>query len=281
MKYTKAIKDGATLLLGSIISASAVFFFLMPSGLSVGSISGFAIVLAAFIPLSVSTLTLILNVILLLLGWLLIGPEFSGKTVVSTLLFSGFLSLFEGLMPNFISITGDPFVDMICFIFVLGFSQALLFNAGASSGGLDIVAKILNKFFRIELGKAVSVGGMVLALSAIFAFDLKVTVLSVLGTYLNGLLVDHFIFGLGLKRRVCILSKKDEEILQFILSDLHSGASIYYAEGAYTGQKQREIIAIVDKQEYRRLMDYIEKTDPAAFVTVYSVSEVIYRKKIV
>ena len=279
MKARTLIKDSLLIIFGSFLAACSVFFFLLPSGLSVGSIAGVSIILETFLPLSVSTISLILNIILIILGVLLVGREFGGKTIAATLLYSVFLSLLENLLPPLESITGQAFVDLICYIFVLGFSQAVLFGCGSSTGGLDIIAKILNKFTHVELGKAISSCGLIAAACSVFAFTPDVVVLSLLGTYLNGIVVDHFIFGLNPRKRVCILSEKEAEITSFILNDLHSGASIYEAIGAYTGQVQREIVTIVDKNEYRQLMDFLHSTDPAAFVTIYPVNEVLYRKK--
>ena len=155
----------------------------------------------------------------------------------------------------------------------------MLFNMNASSGGLDIVAKIMNKYLHIDLGKAMSLSGMCVALSAALVYDKKTVVLSILGTYFNGIVLDHFIFGLNLKKRVCIISEKEEEIRQFILHTLHSGATIYQGFGAFDNEPKTEIITIVDKNEYAQLMPYILKTDPKAFVTVYAVNEIIYRPK--
>lgn len=280
MKNKTILKDSLLIVFGSFLAAAAVFFFLLPSGLSVGSVAGVSIILETFLPLSVSTISLLLNIILLTLGVLLVGKSFGAKTIIATLLYSVFFSALENLLPPQSSITGQPFVDLICYIFVLGFSQAVLFGCGSSTGGLDIVAKILNKFTHMELGKAVSGCGLIAAACSIFAFTPDVVVLSLLGTYLNGIVVDHFIFGLNPRKRVCILSEKEAAITSFILNDLHSGASIYEAIGAYTGQVQREIVVIVDQNEYRQLMDFLHKTDPTAFVTVYPVNEVFYRKKI-
>ena len=167
----------------------------------------------------------------------------------------------------------------MCYILVVGIGLALLFSCNASSGGLDIVAKLMNKYFHMELGKAMSMSGMLVALSSALCYDKKIVVISVLGTYFGGIIVDHFIFGLNIKRKVCILSPKCEEILQFILHEMHSGASIYEAIGAYDNVVRREINTIVDNQEYKKLMEYIKKTDPKAFVTVYSVSEIRYQPK--
>jgi uncharacterized membrane-anchored protein YitT (DUF2179 family) len=131
----------------------------------------------------------------------------------------------------------------------------------------------------MEVGKAISLSGMLVALSSAFCYDKKTVVLSVLATYFCGLIVDYFIFGLNLKRKVCILSPKFEEIRQFILHDLHSGATIYEGIGAYNNEPRKEIITIVDKQEYRVLMDYLKRIDPNAFITVYSVQEIRYVPK--
>ena len=279
MKKWEAIREFLIITFATVIVAAAVFFFLIPSHVSVGSISGLATVLGNFIPLKISAITLVLNIFLLILGFLFIGREFGAKTVYTSLLLPVMLGVFELLFPNNQSITNDAFLDMLCYIFVVSIGLAMLFNRNASSGGLDIVAKFLNKYFHMDLGKAMSLAGMCVALSSALVYDKKIVVLSVLGTYLNGIALDHFIFGFNLKKRVCIISKREEEIRDFILHHLHSGATIYEAIGAYDNQPKKEIITIVDKNEYAMLMSYIMKTDKNAFVTVYTVNEIIYRPK--
>ena len=275
METREKLTDFLMITVGTVICAAAVFFFLIPSSLTVGSISGLAIILSNLIPLSISVITFILNVGLLLLGFLLIGREFGTKTVYTSVLVPAVLWILERVFPNNQSIMGDPFLDMICFLFVVSIGQTMLFVKNASSGGLDVVAKLLNKFFRMELGKAVSVAGMCVALSSAFLYDAKTVMLSVLGTYLNGIVLDHFIFGFDQKRRVCIMSSKLEELRQFC--DI--GATIYESTGAYDNAPRKEIIVIVNKNEYSRLMSYVEKTDPKAFITVYAVSAVSYQPK--
>lgn len=273
------MKEFIVITFATLIVSAAVFFFLIPSQVSVGSISGLAMILGNIIPLHISIITFILNGLLLIIGFLLIGKEFGAKTVYTSLLLPLFLRIFEIWFPDFSSINGDPFLDMVCYIFVVSIGLAILFRENASSGGLDIVAKLLNKYFRMDMGKAMALPGMCVALSSILFYDKKLVVLSLLGTYLNGRVLDHFIFGLNLKKRVCIISEKEAEIRSFILNRLHSGATIYEGRGAYDGQPKTEIITIVDKNEYALLMSYLLKTDPSAFVTVYTVSEVIYRPK--
>ena len=274
------MKEFGVIIGGTAIVAAAVFFFMLPSHVSVGSAAALAMVIGNFIPLPVSAITAGLNLFLLVIGFLLIGPEFGGKTVFTAMLMPGFMWVFECLFPNFQSITQDPLLDVICYILVVGIGLALLFSCNASSGGLDIVAKIMNKYLRMDLGQAMSVSGMVVALSSALCYDAKTVVLSVLGTYFGGMVVDHFIFGLNIKRRVCIISPKVEDIVHYILHEIHSGASLNETIGAYENVVRKEIITIVDKQEYKQLMDYVRKVDPKAFITVYSVNEISYQPKV-
>lgn len=280
MNPKKILSEWFIITFGTVIAASAVFFFLIPSHLAVGSISGLAIILANFIPLKISAITMGLNVALLVVGLILIGRDFGIKTIYTSVLMPVVLAVLEILFPDMQSIMGDVFLDMLLYIFTVSIGLAILFNRNPSSGGLDIIAKLLNKYLRMDLGKAMSLAGICTALTAALVYDAKTVLLSILGTYLNGIVLDHFIFGFNIKRRVCILSNKEADIEAFILHTLHSGATIYEPVGAYDHQIRREIITIVDKNEYIQLMNYISKTDPSAFVTVYNVNEVFYRPKI-
>ena len=279
MLNKRTVKEYLVITIGTVIIAAAVYFFMLPSHVTVGSATALALVLSNFIPFPVSVITFVLNVILLIIGFLLIGPEFGAKTVYSSILLPAVIGVFEILFPNFQSITGDPLLDVVCYILVVGVGLSLLFSSNAASGGLDIVAKIMNKYLRMDLGQAMSLSGILVALTSAFVYEKDIVVLSVLGTYFGGLMVDHFIFGLNIKRRVCIISPKIDEILPFILYDLHSGATINEIIGAYDNTPRKEIIVIVDKQEYKKLMDFVKHTDPKAFITVYSVNEISYTPK--
>lgn len=279
MKLSNSMKELAIITVGNVIVAAAVFFFMLPSHVSVGSGAALAMVLSNFIPLSVSTITLIMNVGLLIIGFLLIGPEFGAKTVYCSILMPVVMGVFEKIFPNFQSITQDPLLDVICYILVVGVGLAILFSRNASSGGLDIVAKIMNKYLKMDLGKAMSTSGIVVALSSALCYDSKTVVLSLLGTYFGGMIVDHFIFGINIKRRVCVISDHLDPIVDYVLHDLHSGATLNEIIGAYDKTPRTEMITIVDKNEYKQLMDYVRKVDPKAFVTVYSVSDMRYQPK--
>ncbi len=277
--YKSIIKETSILTVGVAIIAAAVYFFLVPSHASVSSISGLGIVLSNFIPLPLSAITMILNVVLLIIGFFTCGREFGVKTVYTSVMLPLFLGVFERIFPDFDSMTNSQELDVLCYILVVSVGLSILFNRNASSGGLDIVAKIMNKYLHMDLGKAMSLSGMCVALSAALVYDKKTVVLSVLGTYFNGLVLDHFIFDHNIKRRVCIITKKEEELRQFIIHDLHSGATIYESIGAYNMEKRNEIITIVDKGEYQKLMNYMNREDPKAFITVYTVSDMRYQPK--
>ena len=276
----KRIREIFVISFGTLIVACAVYFFMLPSHVSVGSGAALAMILSNFFPMPVSVITLALNIVLLIIGFFLIGTEFGAKTVFCSLLMPGYVAIFEQLFPDFQSITGDPLLDVICYTLVVGIGLAILFTCNASSGGLDIVAKIMNKYLHLELGKAMSLAGMMVALASALCYDSKTVVLSVLGTYFGGTVVDHFIFGLNIKRRVCIISPRVDDIVHYILYDLHSGASLNQTIGAYDNVVRKEIITLVDKQEYKDLMDYVRRIDPKAFVTVYSVNEIRYQPKV-
>lgn len=279
MKNLGTPKEFLIITIGTVVLALAVFFFLVPSSIPLGGVTGLAIVLNKLTGFSVSLITLVLNIVLLAIGFVTLGREFGAKTVYTSLLVPLIMGVMEALLPNFQSIMGDPILDVVCFIFICSIGQTILFKYNASSGGLDIVGKIINKYLRIELGTAVAMSGMCAALLSALCYDLRTVILSLLGTYLSGVVLDHFIFSFGGKKKVCILTRKEEEVKGFILGKLNRGATIYEAIGAYDGVIRHEILTIVDKNEYRALLGFISKTDPSAFVTVYSVSEVLDNSK--
>ena len=274
------LKYFSTIFFGTFIIAVGVYFFMNPNHIISGSISGLAVVLVNFVPLSLSAMTLLLNIICIILAFLFIDKTFGTKIIFISVLLPALLFVFELLFPGPVSPTGNIALDMIAMIIVICYGQAVLFNANAASGGLDIIAKIMNKYLHMELGKAMSLSGMCVALSAALVYDKKTVVLSILGTYFNGMVLDHFIFDHNIKRRVCVITQKEEELRKFIIEDPHSGAPIYEATGAYNMKKRNEIITIVDKTEYQKLMAYINHEDPKAFVTVYNVSDMRYQPKL-
>lgn len=279
MKTKEIIKEFIYITVATIIVGIAVFFFLVPSQLSIGSISGLAIVISNLVPLQVSRITMILNAGLLVIGFLLVGKEFGIKTVYTSILLPVVIGVFEMLFPNNQSLTGDQVIDGIGYCLVVSIGLSMLFIDNASSGGLDIIAKLMNKFLRMDLGKAMGISGMAVALSSALVYDTKTVILSMMGTYFSGIVLDYFIFGSTIKKRVCIISKEHQKILDFILFEIHSGATQYHAYGTFTNEMRWEINTIVDKDEYMKLINYVTKVDPKAFVTVYAVNEMMYQPK--
>lgn len=274
MKKGNIIYDMIGITLATALVAASIYFFLIPSNLPLGSVSGLAMLLSNILPLSIATLTMILNVSLLLLGFILLGREFGFKTVYTSIMLPFIMGILEKAFPNQPSMMGDMMSDLLCFSLFVSIGQAILFNLNASSGGLDIVTKILNRFFHIDMGKAAIWSGMIVAGSTVFFYDVRTAILSIFGTYLCGIVLDHFIFGFNERKRVCIISSHEDEIKSFILKDLDAGCTIYEAHGAYSNLPRREIVSIMDKNKYKKLLDFISKLDPTAFVTVLPIHEV-------
>lgn len=269
------IKEYGIVTIGTLIVAAGVFFFMLPSNVVAGSLTGLVMVLTNFVPIKISVLTFILNAFLLIIGFIFIGKEFGGKTVYASVLLPIFLAIFEFAFPNNQSLTNDVLLDTICYLLVVSVGIALLFRVNASSGGLDIVAKILNKYAHIELGKAMSIAGMVTAFSSILVYDKKTLVMSILATYANGIILDNFIDGYNRRKRVCILSSNYEQIQEFITNELKRGVTLYQAIGGYKKEEKTEIVTILTRSEYGALLNYLHSVDKSAFVTVSTVNEVV------
>lgn len=260
---------------GSLAIALAIYFFLIPGDIIMGSITGLAMVLVHFIPVTVSVMTFMLNVFCLIVGFLFVGREFGAKTVYASLIMPCFLGVLERIFPGNKSLTGDLILDTLCCILIIGMGQALLFNANASSGGLDIIAKIMNKYLHIEVGKGCAVIGILTVMSSMLVYDTKMLVLGILGTYFNGVIVDEYIGGFSRRKRVCILSEQTDELRRYILHDLNRGVTMYPAKGGYEQKDKEEIVTILENNEYAQLINYVRKIDEHAFITVSTVNEVV------
>lgn len=276
MKLTKEkMKDYIVITIGTIICSISIFYFLTPSHLAVGSMSGLAVLIAKLIPFSVGTILIVLNLLCILLSTIFVGKEFTLRTIYPSLLLSAVVKVLEQLQPNMPSLMGDQFLDMLGYLFTYALGAAMLFLCNASSGGLDVITKIMNKYFHMELGTAMSFCGMAVAIPSIFIYDIKTGLLSILGTYCQGIVLDHFLFGFSVKKKVCVVSDKVDEIRDYVINVMHSGATFYEAIGAYDYRKYREINIIVTRQEYITLINLIDKIDPDAFVSVYNVNEIL------
>ena len=269
------VYEYALISFATFVIAAAVYFFLIPSKVVIGSISGLAIVIAELVPLSISMITMILNVILLLIGFLLLGKEFGMKTVYTSLLMPVFIAVFEQFIPLNGSLTGSSIYDIAADILLVAFGQAILFNVNASSGGIDILAKILNKHCHIEIGKAVSAAGIVTAMTSILVYDIGTLIISILGTLANGQAVDYFTSGLNRKKKISIISDNYEKIEDYILHTMHRGVTRYQVIGSYNNETKVELVTIMDTNEYKKLLVFLHQYPEKVFVTVSNVSEIL------
>ena len=280
MKISKTgIIDFILITIGTIICGVATYFFMVPSNLAIASVSGVAILIGKFVPLSKAILILILNLVLLIISWFFVGREFTIKSIYPSIGLPVVMMILGHYTPNYHGVMNDQFLDMICYLFLCDLGIALMVVRNASSGGLDVLYKMANKYLNIDFGVATSVIGLFISAPAIFIYDPKTGVLSILGTYVTGIIIDHYVFGMTTKLKVCILSKKNDEICEYIINELHSGVTRYEASGGFTGDKFDEINVIVNRNEYAKLMKHLREVDPDAFATVTNIHDVMYRPK--
>ena len=278
-------KELIIMTLGMSFGAAAVYYFLMPSKLIIGSISGLSIVLSEVFgnigwSIKASTLILIINAILLVLAWLLIGAEFGIKTVYTALILGPLIDLWEKVLPfeklitEGTSVMNDPWLDLICFVLMLSISQAILFRINASTGGLDILAKIVNKYLHFDIGASVTIAGALICCSAFAINPFQMVVIGLIGTWINGIAVDYFTDTLNKRKRVCIISDHYEEIRRFILDDLHRGCSLYHLQGGYSGEEKIEVVTLLTQDEYAKLFNFLTEKKFDHFITAGNVSEI-------
>ena len=276
--------------LGMLLTAAAVYYFLVPSKLIVGTISGLSIVLCGIfenmgIHLSLSVVIMVINAILLILAYFLIGKEFGLKTVYSAMILGPLTDFWDAVLPwqtfatpNPItgaeSVMGDPWFDLCCFVLMLSAAQALMFSINASTGGLDILAKIVNKYMHFDIGKSVSIAGAIICLSAFAINPFRMVVIGLIGTWINGLVVDYFTASLNNRKRVCVVTKDYDRVRRYIIDDLKRGCTLYEVIGGYTNEKSIELEALLTKDEFSSLMEFLNKNEINAFTTAGNVSEV-------
>ena len=270
---------------GMAVSALAVNYFLVPSKLIIGSISGLSIVISGIfeligMPVKVSTVIVIINAILLILAYLLIDKEFGLKTVYTAMILGPLMDLWEKIMPaselitDGTSVMGDIWLDLCCFVLLLSASQAILFHINASTGGLDILAKIVNKYQHFDIGASISVAGAIICCTAFAINPFRMVVVGLIGTWINGIVVDYFTASINKRKRVCIISSSHEILRKYIIEELDRGCSLYKVTGGYSGKENTEIQALLTQDEFSSLMDFMKKNDIHGFITAGNVSEI-------
>ena len=279
-------KELVIMTVGMAIAAAAVYYFMMPSKLVLGSISGLSIVITNLfnmvgIPVKMSWIVTTINAILLVLAWLLIGREFGAKTVYTALILGPLLEFWEKVCPyerlieaGQTSIMGDPLLDLICFVLIVSISQTILFSINASTGGLDILAKIVNKYLHFDIGVSVTVAGAIICCTAFAINPFRMVVIGLIGTWMNGLALDYFMASVNKRKRVCIVSDRCEEIRSYIVDTLERGCTLYDVKGGYSGNPHVEIQALLTQDEFSHVMNFVKQNDIEAFITAGNVSEI-------
>lgn len=270
------MKEFLLINLGLVMTAAGVHFFKVPNHFATGGVSGLAIVTRYFFPgISVGPLMLIINILLLIVGFALIGSSFASKTVYSSFALSGMVWVLDRIIPLYKPLTGDTMLELAFAIILPAVGSAIVFNQNASTGGTDIVAKVLNKLTNIDIGKALLLADFIITIMAGIVFGIRIGMYSLLGLIMKGFLIDTVIEGLNIRKQIVIISEKPEEVREYIIKNLHRGATIHVATGAFTNEEKKVITTVVNRRQVIPLRDHIRKVDKKAFITITNSSEII------
>jgi uncharacterized membrane-anchored protein YitT (DUF2179 family) len=268
------IKEYFLIALGTLIVAFGVYYFMVPENLATGGVSGLSIVLSNYISIPISLINFILNIILLIVGFIFLGKEFGGKTIFSVFFLSFFMYIMEIVYPATKPVTDEILLNLLCGIVIAAMGLSIVFNQNASTGGTDIIAKIFSKYFNMNMGTGLMAADIVVVISAFFTYGIKTGTVGAFGWFINGLVVNYFIDGFSIKNEVVIISEKHAEIKQYIFEKLDRGVTVYKAEGGYTSDEKEIIVTILDRKEYFVLKNQLKHIDPGVFVIVRTVQEV-------
>lgn len=272
----KTFKEFFFITLGLLFLAAALSVFLVPNNLAAGGISGIAIVVNKYIPaLSVPVIMLGLDVILYIIGFIFIGASFGVKSIYCSLMLPTLMSLITNIFEIKGPFVDDLFINLIFGIVIGALGMGVIFNQDASTGGTDIIAKILNKYLKLDIGKGLLITDFLVTIMAVAAFGPMIGMYSLLGVIINGFMVDYIIDGLNVITKVEIVSCKGNEIKNYIMSELGRGATVYEARGAYTEEPREVINTVLEKKEFIKLRKYIKEIDKNAFIIIYNVHETL------
>lgn len=271
------IKEFLLINLGLLLVALGIFFFKIPNNFATGGVSGLAIVISKFFHnISVGPLMMIINIVLLVAGFIFVGFSFTSKTVYSSFMLSGMVWFLERLCPPMPGpLTGDTFLELIFAILLPGIGSAIVFNQNASTGGTDIIAKILNKYMHINIGKTLLMADFLITLAAGAVFGIRIGMYSVLGLFMKGFIIDIMIESMNVSKQMVIISKESDTIKNHIVKELHRGATVHCAKGAFTDEEKEVITTIVNRRQAIALRIFIRSIDSKAFISITNTSEII------
>ncbi len=262
--------------IGIIIMATGLYYFLIPADLAVGGVTGLAMVINKLIPvIPIGILMLIANIVLFIVAFLVIGKDFGGYTIYSSFLLSGVIYLFEIITPIKQPLIDDLMINLIYGIIIQGIGMGIIFYQNASTGGTDIVAKIINKFTHVEIGKSLLIADLFVIVLAIFTFGARLALYALLGIGINALVIDKVIAGFNTKMKVVIISEKSGVINQYIINEIKRGTTLYYADGGFTKKEKTIISTVVNKRQYIKIKQFAQRIDPRIFIKVSFIHEVL------
>ena len=268
-------KNFSLLTISTLIMAVGIYFFKFANNFTFGGITGIAVLVAKFLPISASDFSFVVNILLLIIGWIVLGKSFAEKTAYSTILLSVSLSLLERIYPMSHPLTNEPLLELIFAILLPALGSAILFNIGASSGGTDVIAMILKKYTSVDIGKGLMISDLIFTLAGFLVFNVKTGLYSLFGLIMRSALIDNFIESLNRSKYFHVVTSNATCICDFIQNDLQRGATIVNATGAFTGDDKYIILTVLSPSQAVKLRNFIKEHDPKAFLLVSNTSEII------
>ena len=269
------LKKFSLLTISTLIMAVGIYFFKFANNFTFGGITGIAVLVAKFLPISASDFSFVVNILLLIIGWIVLGKSFAEKTAYSTILLSVILSLLERIYPMSHPLTNEPLLELIFAILLPALGSAILFNIGASSGGTDVIAMILKKYTSVDIGKGLMISDLIFTLAGFLVFNVKTGLYSLFGLIMRSALIDNFIESFNRSKYFHVVTSNATCICDFIQNDLQRGATIVNATGAFTGDDKYIILTVLSPSQAVKLRNFIKEHDPKAFLLVSNTSEII------
>jgi uncharacterized membrane-anchored protein YitT (DUF2179 family) len=273
------LKDYLLITVGALLVVFGVYFFKFPNHFSIGGVTGIALITSRLIGGSISsgTLVLIINLILLIIGYLLLGKSFGLRTAYGSAVLSLSLSLLEVIAPMKGPFTTEPVLELAFAVILPAVGSAILFNIGASTGGTDIVAMLLKKYTSIDIGRSLLMTDFLLTLATFLVFDIQTGFLSILGLFIKSTLVDTVIENLNLNKYFTIICEDPKPICDYILTNVHRSATVFDARGAFSGKDKKIILTVMSRSQAVNLRKFIKHTEPEAFILITNTSEIVGR----
>ncbi|MBP3656425.1 MAG: YitT family protein [Clostridia bacterium] len=283
MKVTQAkpfnqLQRYILLTIGIMITAVGVYFFKFPNNFSTGGVSGISLIFGRLIAnpvITPSTLMLIINAALLVVGFIFLGRSFAFSTVYCSMLLSVSMTVMEKIWPLTAPLTNQPFLELCFAVLLPSFGSSILFHLDGSSGGTDIIAMIVRKYTNLNIGTALMAADALITLAALICFGPETGLYSILGLLLKSALVDFVSDSFRTRKCFQIITSNPDPIVNFIVSTLHRGATLEDVHGAYSKEPRTMIITVLNRTQAMALRKYVHETEPHAFMVITNSTEIV------